>query len=173
MNPRLKTSKKWTSFPSEFQKQIDEVFQQAFKEQLKNSKLIVEGRIYPGEIMLRVGVRENGALRQANFEVSMDLDLKQKNTVDRLHNCIDGAASMMQEYFDSLAKDDEEGPDFPLTWQEYDFNKQKLFFQFSSENSDLEAQANALLGDDLEDSLVQEIEDDETDAPIPKKSTRH
>jgi hypothetical protein len=178
MNPRLKTSKKWTAFPTEYLKQIEEVFEQGFKEQLKNSKLVVEGRIYPGEILLRVGVRENKSIRQANFEVSMDLDLKKKNTVERLHDCIDGAASMMQEYFDSIGKEDEEPLDFPLVWQEYDFNNQKLYFQYSGTNTDLEAEANALLGETAEEALVREEAEDALDEldeedESGKKPTRH
>ena len=155
MNPRLKTSKKWTAFPKEYQDQIQTVFKETFQKHLQNAKLLVEGRIYPEEILLRVGVLEQGRLSQANFEVSMNYSTKTKDAVERIHDCIDAAASMMNDYFESNGE-----VEFPRTWQEFDFNKKPLFLQFSTVNSDLEAQADALLGQSFEE-MVQEDKDNE------------
>jgi hypothetical protein len=155
MNPRLKTSKKWTAFPKEYQDQIQTVFMETFEKYLKNSKLIVEGRIYTEEVLLRVGVLEQGRLSQANFEVSMNYSTKTKDAVERIHDCIDAAASMMNDYFESAGE-----VEFPRTWQEFEFNKKPLFLQFSTVNSDLEAQADALLGQTFEE-MVQEDKDNE------------
>ncbi|MEZ0391500.1 MAG: hypothetical protein ACAH59_04745 [Pseudobdellovibrionaceae bacterium] len=157
MNPRLKTSKKSTSFPKEFLAQIEEVFSENFKAHLKHSKLVVEGRIYTEEILLRVGIREKGRLSQANFEVSMNYSPKSKDALERIHDCVDALASMMNEYFTSA----EEEADFPRTWQEYEFNKQKLFLQFTTENSDLEAQADALLGKSFEEMVKEDQESED------------
>lgn len=154
MQPRLKTSKKWTAFPKEYVEQIQTVFHKNFSAQLTGKKLIIEGRIYPSEILLRVGISEKGHLRQANFEVSMDYGAKEKDAIERIHNCIDAAASMMMDYFEPKSEGEVE---FPRTWQEYPFQGKKLFLQFTTENSDLEAQANALLGEDT-DALVLEEE---------------
>src|SRR5437868_1933223 len=99
MQPRLKTSKKWTAFPKEYVDQIQTVFHENFSVQLTGNKLVIEGRIYPSEVMLRVGINEKGRLRQANFEVSMDYNANKKDAVERIHNCIDAAASMMTDYF--------------------------------------------------------------------------
>ncbi len=88
----------------------------------------------------------------------MNYSREKADAVDRIHNCIDAAASMMAEYYENDGE-----VDFPRTWQEYDFNKQKLFLQYSTENSDLEAQANALLGEASED-LVQEATEEDEDA---------
>jgi len=155
MQPRLKTSKKWTAFPKEYTEQIQTVFQENFSDLLGQNKLVIEGRIYPSEVLLRVGLAQPGRLSQANFEVSMDYNPNEKDAVDRIHNCIDAAASMMMDYFEN---DDE--ADLPRVWQEYPFQGKKLYLQFTTENTDLEAQANALLGED-EDSLVLEEEDNE------------
>jgi hypothetical protein len=127
MNPRLKTSKKWTAFPKEYLTQVEDVFHEGFKAQLKNAKLVVDGRIYPEEILLRVGVLEKGRLAQANFEVSMNYNHKQKDAVDRIHDCIDAAASMMADYFENDGE-----VEFPRTWHEYDFNNHKLYLQFTT-----------------------------------------
>jgi hypothetical protein len=82
----------------------------------------------------------------------MDYNPKEKDALERIHNCIDAAASMMADYFEL-----EEEAEFPRTWQEYPFQGKSVFLQFTTENSDLEAQANALLGEDS-DALVLEEE---------------
>jgi hypothetical protein len=156
MIPRLKNSKKWTAFPKEYLTQIEDVFTNTFKKQLKDSQLIVEGRIYTEEILLRVGIREKGRLAQSNFEVSMNYSQQKKDAVERIHDCVDAAASMMNDYFNS----NEEELDFPRTWQEFEFNKHPLYLQFSTENTDLESQADALLGQSFAD-MVQEDRDSE------------
>jgi hypothetical protein len=156
MNPRLKTSKKWTALPKEYLTQVEEAFRESFPTQLKSAQVVVEGRIYTEEILLRVGILEKGRLRQANFEVSMSFSPKKKDAVDRIHDSIDAAASMMSEYFE--LKEGEE-PDFPLIWKEYEFNGLPLFLQFSTVNSSLEAQADALLGEDAQALVIDEDED--------------
>lgn len=156
MIPRLKTSKKWTAFPEEYLHQIEEVFTSTFKRQLSQSQLIVEGRIYTEEILLRVGIREKGRLAQSNFEVSMSYSQKSQDAIDRIHDCIDAAASMMNDYFSS-----EKEADFPRQWQEFEFNQRPLFLQFSTENSDLEAQADALLGQSFEEMVQEDTESED------------
>lgn len=160
MQPRLKSSKKWTAFPKEYADQIQSVFKENFAKELAQSKLVVDGRIYPAEILLRVGFNDKGRLSQPNFEVSMNYTPSKKDAVERIHNCIDAAAAMMAEYFE---KDGE--IEFPLIWEEQPFQGQKVFLQYNTENSDLEAQANALLGDAGEEALVQG-EDAADEAPI-------
>lgn len=155
MNPRLTSSKKWTKFPKEYLSQIEQAFSDAFAAQLATGKLLIEGRIYPEEIMLRVGFLEKGRLQQANFEVSINYSQQDQDAVDRIYNCIDAAASMMGEYFAS-----EGDVDFPRSWKEYDFDGKMIFVQYSTENSDLEAEANKLLGLD-DNALVQEEQDSE------------
>lgn len=155
MNPRLKSSKKWTGFPKEYSEQIQAVFKENFAQYLDEGDLIIEGRIYQEEILLRVGYLEKGRLAQANFEVSMNYSQDQQDAVKRIHNCVDAAASMMMEY---LENDGE--VDFPYTWKEFPFQGGKIYLQFTTENTSLEEQANKLLGLD-EESLVHD--EDETD----------
>ena len=99
MNPRLKNSKKWTSFPKEYLNQIEQAFRENFAKQLGNSKVIVEGRIYTDEVLLRVGILEKGRLKQSNIEASMEYSREKANAVEKIHHCIDAAASMLAEYF--------------------------------------------------------------------------
>lgn len=158
MNPRLKSSKKWTAFPKEYSDQIQTVFRENFAQYLDQGDLIVEGRIYSEEVTLRVGYLEKGRLLQANFEVSMDYSQKDQDAVKRIHNCVDAAASMMLEY---LENDGE--VDFPYTWKEFPFQGKKIYLQYTTENTSLEEQANKLLG--LTDkTLLHETDESDEDA---------
>lgn len=163
MNPRLKTSKKWTAFPADFVDQITQVFKDEFKAHLTNTKVIVEGRIYPEEVLLRVGCLEMGRLKQNNFEISMDYSFEKQDAIERIHDCIDAAASMMTEFYNSP-----EEVEFPISWKKFDLDKQRsVYLQHSTVNTDLEAQADALLGVHKDD-LVKEEDDSDDD-----KSTVH
>lgn len=153
MKPRLKTSKKWTTFPTDYISQIEDVFKQAFGEKLRAFKMLIEGRIYTDEILLRVGLLEKGRLMQANFEVSMPYSRAKQDAQDRIHNCIDAAASMMNEWLESGGE-----VDFPRTWKEFEFEKNSLFVQYTTENTELEAQADALLGTEAPELLNEEEE---------------
>ena len=151
MNPRKKESKKWSAIPAELSKQIQTVFEENFKNHLVGKKLKVEGRIYPTEIMLRVGINVTGELRFQNFEVSVDHSPEKQNTIAQIHLAVDAIASLMMDYFA-----DEEAHEMPFTWQEYPFQSEKIWLQYTSENSDLEAQANKLLGLEDEASMLNE-----------------
>ncbi|AFY01736.1 hypothetical protein Bdt_2050 [Bdellovibrio bacteriovorus str. Tiberius] len=159
MIPRLKSSKKWTSFPKEYSDQIQAVFKENFAQYLDNAQLIIEGRIYQEEIVLRVGYLEEGRLAQANFEVSMSYSQEQQDAVSRIHNCVDAAASMMMEFLENEGE-----VDFPYTWKEVPFQGKKVYLKFSTENSDLEAEANKILGLSEEEMLHDTNEEEDEDA---------
>lgn len=172
MNPRLPTSKKWTAFPGDFIEQIKGAFQENFPKELAKCSLSVDGRIYSQEIVLRVGFSEAGSIRQNNFEVS--IDYKKDEAVDRIHDAIDIAASMMADYIEA------EGEiDFPKEWQEFEFENLKVFCRHSTVNTKLENEADRILGLS-DDSLVheEESEEDKTshadpDEPPKDKSKLH
>lgn len=156
MNPRKKESKKWSALPAELSSQIQTVFTENFKTQLEGKSLKVEGRIYPTEILMRVGINTKGELRYHNFEVSIDHDPAKQNTIQQIHVAVDAIASLMLEYFDNG-----EEHEMPYAWQEYPFEKQKIWLQFSSENAELETEADRLLGlDDNDESMLKETEED-------------
>lgn len=156
VQPRLKSSTKWTEFPKEYVDQVRTAFLENFAAQIGEGKLVIEGRIYPQEILLRVGLLEKGRIVQTNFEVSMDHSAANQDTVERIHNCIDAAASMMLEYFE------EDGEvDFPYSWKAFPFQSKTLYLQFSTENSELEAEADRLLGASMDDLVKEEIDNED------------
>lgn len=165
MIARLPTSKKWTNLPAELCEQIREVFAENFAQLAKGGSLIVEGRIYPEELVLRVGYIENGRLQQANFEVSMDFDSAKQNALEQIHLAIDCAASMMEEYCDG----EFDLEPFPREWSSVKVDKKVIFIQVSTTNTSLEAEADRLLGL-AEDQLVHEEDDldfPDDDEPLP------
>lgn len=153
MNPRKKESKKWSTLPPELAAQIKKVFDESFKSHLVGKTLKVEGRIYPSEVLMRVGINNKGELRYNNFEVSLDHSPEKQNTVQQIHVAVDAIASLMADYFEN-----EEEHEMPLVWAEYPFDNQKIWLQYSSVNPDLEAEANKLLGLD-EEALLNEEDD--------------
>lgn len=156
MHPRLKSSTKWTNLPQDVTSQIQKVFEQNFQKELGQSKIIVEGRLYPHEILLRVGYLEKGRLTQNNFEVSVDYHSENENSaLENIHLCVDVAASLLTEHFEA-----EGDLEIPTSWTEFPFEDKKVWLQFSTENTSLEKQANELLGE-WDDSLVQEALDAE------------
>ena len=173
MIARKKESKKWSPVPSELSKQIKTVFEESFSANLQGKSLKVEGRIYPTEILMRIGINSKGELRFQNFEVSIDHSSEKQDTVQKITVAVDAIASLMVDYFDN-----EEDHEMPLVWQQYPFENEKIWLQFSSTNSDLESEANKLLGvkeeatllvETLEELEALEIPDDEEiDTSKPK-----
>src|ERR1700677_1818331 len=101
MIPRLKSSVKWTDLPKELCAQIREVFEENFTAAAKNGRFVVSGRIYPHELCFRAGYLENGRLRQANFEVSLDFNAAKQNAFEQIQVCVDCAASMFEQYLEN------------------------------------------------------------------------
>ena len=154
MNPRKKESKKWSNLPPEFANQIKTVFEDNFSTFLTEKTILVQGRIYPSEILLRVGVHKKGELRFHNFEVSLDHSVILQNTIPQIHLAVDAIASVMIEFFET----EEEDYELPYLWKEIPFEKQKIWVQFTTENPDLETEANKLLG--IEETLLNEDEEE-------------
>ncbi len=149
MTPRLKSSRRWTRFPDEYMQMIRELFTKEFAAQLGPSKLFIEGRIYPNEIVMRVGYLENGKITQNNFDASVEYNAQKENVIEAIHATIDGLASLLVEHFASQ-------PELPRTWQPILFEKRQIFIQYNTENTELEAQADRLLKENHSPHLVNE-----------------
>lgn len=157
MEPRLKSSVKWTQLPPDITAQIRDLFKQNFQKELANAEIVVDGRIYKQEILLRVGYLEKGRLVQNNFEISMEYKLTQQDSaLNTLYICVDAAAALMADHFES------DGTlELPYSWAEYPFEGKKVWLQFSTTNTQLEKQANELLGEWNEGLVQGEVEEAE------------
>ncbi|WP_409477226.1 hypothetical protein [Pseudobdellovibrio sp. HCB154] len=163
MNPRYKVSQKWTAFPPEFSEQIRSVFVQNFEKQLgKTMSLSVDGRIYQKEITLRIGLHSKGELKHFNFEASVDLPPNPANDENKIFETIsvavDALASLVAEYFEN-----DQDIELPYTWTESTFEGKKVWVQHSTENPDLEAEANKLLGLADDDGVLKNADDEKSE----------
>lgn len=163
MNPRYKISQKWTAFPPEFSEQIRSVFVQNFEKQLgKTMSLSVDGRIYQKEITLRIGLHSKGELKHFNFEASVDLPPNATGNEAKIFESIavavDALASLIAEYFEN-----DQDIELPYTWTESTFEGKKVWIQHSTENPDLEAEANKLLGLADDEGVLKNADDEKSE----------
>lgn len=165
-SPRLVTSRQWTELPEVFLSKVSHVFRNQFKFEITKGEFLVDGRIYPEELIVRIGYLENGRLKQINFEASMDIHPASKSAnhldlgadtksdedteieaeskiMDLLYACIDALGSLLEEYFQL---GDEEDLDVPNQWRAYEIEGQTIYLQHSTINTKLEAEADRLLG---------------------------
>lgn len=165
MTPRLKTSIKWTPFPKEFTEQIIETFNDFFADyDLNGQSFRVEGQIYPEEVLLRVGLNHPKRLRQDNLEASMGYNPLDEKALEEIHHMVD----FLGHTWEDLLEDEDDAKEFSQEWTACDWNKKKIFFKYSSLNTDLEAEADKLL-DQFEKRLV--YEDTAEDTPIEESVT--
>lgn len=174
MQPRLTSSTKWTLFPKEYLEQIKSVLDESYKDYLSKGEFIVEGKIYREELLLRIGFLEKGRLRQINFEASIEYTFEKDNVIDSINQCFDCCSSMLGEYLERTMSTETTTPNslfesenievnledqmnLPYTWTLINFNEREIHIQFSTVNSFLENQANALLGDSSEFMVVEDV----------------
>ncbi|MGE3684563.1 MAG: hypothetical protein AB7G93_22830 [Bdellovibrionales bacterium] len=156
MQPRLSSSRKWTSVPEELIQQIQSVFRENFQQHVQGGTVEAQGRIYPGEILIQVGYRAKDALKQNNFEISIAYKRDKDNVLKLLHLAVDAAGSLFELFFNT-----ENDHDFPRIWDELDFEGRKIHVQYTTENTPLEAEADRLLGKDTVEALTRGDWDEE------------
>ena len=133
-----------TRFPSEFESQIASSLKDQFEARLKKPKFFVEGLFEHQQVTLKLGYLEEGRLKQNNFWVRFRFDASQENAKDQIHQALDFLGSLISEFIDS-----DERLEIPRTWKPV---KSPLFggeVLYSTENSDLEAAADAFLKESL------------------------
>ncbi len=145
MQPRLSTSKSWTGLPPEFSQKASQVFAQNFRDESEAGEFLVQGRIYADEILLQIGYLQKGRLKQTNFEVSVDHSPNEK-AMDKLFFAIDVLGAVFESHFEHLREDDGEEIEYPLRWEEHEFDGHPVFLRYSTANTALEAEADRLLG---------------------------
>jgi hypothetical protein len=162
MEPRLKTSTKWTPFPSELNENAALVLMERFSEDydLDGSHFVVDGRIYSQEIVGRFGLYSKNSLKQQNFEISFEYDSSKEKALDLIHQSMDVVEHLWQELFE----DDLDDSELLKTWQTLPYEKKMYFFRYSTLNTKLEEEADKLLSQ-FDKKLVH-IDDEESDHEI-------
>ncbi len=155
MEPRLKYSSQWTAVPSELISQIQDLFVQNFTDSASEGQFYVSGRIYLNEVLIQVGYRKHNEIKQNNFEISIEYNRNKDNMMQMIHLGVDCAASLMEQFFSDPEVQ------FPPQWEMYHFQNRDIYLQLTKTNTDLEEQANALLGLDEDPGLLKGQDDEE------------
>ncbi|MCO5141749.1 MAG: hypothetical protein M9962_01510 [Oligoflexia bacterium] len=165
--PRKKVSKKGNDLPKEFLRNIEKLFVDQFKQQLKQSEVIGGGQIYPEEIQFCLSICNLKSLAGASIYVSSDIEkehIENPETVtDILKSMVDVVASWMSQTFekgsglDALLKEIQAQGS---SWQSFSWEKKTMYIRFDKTNMALEKAADDFLvkqGFDL-DELDEEDE---------------
>jgi hypothetical protein len=133
---------KFQPIPKDFLKLVQDTFTEKYADFLKDKTLIVDGAIFPEEIVLIVGFKnKNEKIRQQNFECSMDYHNDEYNGVlEKIHLSIDALDAMVAEYVE--ANGDLE---MPTQWTDFDFEDKKVYLKSSTNNIELEKMADEFL----------------------------
>ena len=123
---------------------------------LDQAELFVDGWIYPEEVILQVGFLPEGKIAQSNFEASIDYSSKQIDAFDKIHHCLDGIGALIEEFRQNP------NSEFPREWKKVVLNRQDIFVRYTTHNTNLEAEADRLLGIDQPGLYNSEEEEDET-----------
>lgn len=179
--PRIKSSlnHKPQNVPPELLKMVSEAFREKYDLFLKTRELSTEGSVYPEEIILLIGFRNKGSIRQFNFECSLNYDVESLDEpiLEKIHKAIDALDSMMSEYVQNFKEldpeadtvDDENEVVFPRDWTPFDFEKTKIFLKSSTTNTDIERLTEAFLKENdicLEPALEDSQERENTNLPL-------
>jgi hypothetical protein len=133
---------KFQPIPKDFLKLVQDTFQEKYTDYLKDKTLIIDGAIFPEEIVIIVGFKnKNDKIRQQNFECSMDYTNDEYNDVlEKIHLSIDALDAMVAEYVE--ANGDIE---MPTQWTDFDFEDKKVYLKSSTDNIELEKMADEFL----------------------------
>ncbi len=159
MDPRRSSSVKWAPLPAEYCKLALEVFESQFAKRLDGAQLLIEGRIYREELIVRLGFLRPTSIRQINFEASVDFDLNKENAFELLNFLMDPLASWLESFLETKEIE------FPPLWKKLRFKNRDVYMQYSTVNSKLEAEADRLLGSEHgllnadEDNISEESEE--------------
>lgn len=148
MDPRNSGSSKhkYQPVPKDFLKLVQETFQEKYAEFLADKTLIVDGAIYPDELILAIGLRnKDEKVRQVNFESSLDYRVdyeadENHGVLEKIHLSIDALDAMFAEYVEA-------GGDLemPTLWTAFEFEDTKIYLKSSKDNMELDKMADEFL----------------------------
>ncbi len=155
IQPRLISSIKWSLLPVDLQSHIREAFELEYKTSLPTVKWHISGRIYPEEVVLHIGYGHSNDLKQNHFYVSTQIKSDQKTT-EIIYSLVDILHSILSENLTS-----NHPIELPRQWKKLTSPpcQFEVYFYYSTENFDLENQADLLLGQDDTSSLVTDTEE--------------
>lgn len=158
--------KKYSRLPEDFTQLLKKSVEENIEVLGKMSpspSLNIRGRVYPNEVILELELSETDRILRHNFRGSMDYNSEEQDTLDRLDDLANALASMMEQFLEfEINKEDElELMDLPLDYKEFPYDGRKVYLMYHTENTDLDAQADALLGAEFTEEGQKELEDND------------
>lgn len=163
MLPRIEDSKdkKFTKIPKDlgdiFKSILADKFKEKYAAKMQNMDIFVEGRIYPEEVILMLGLGEKKSIARKNFCCSINHSVENKNTFEQLKVALDALDPMLEQAIEA-----DFDIELPLQWHEFDYEEQKVYMQFNTFNFQLEDQAADFLreqGIEIEDFEIKAEEE--------------
>jgi hypothetical protein len=149
---RKRQTKKPTSLPKEFLRNVSTLFDRQFKGKLDGATFLVYGDLYPGESVLCISLAHPKTLRAASLHLSVDPPAKAAEqpelVTDQLKSMVDIAASWFAQCFESGAGLDcvlEAMADMDPAWQELAWEGKAVFVKLDRTNYTLEKAADDFL----------------------------
>lgn len=155
IEPKNQHNSAFTKLPEELLETISEVFSEHFEEQAKIGKFMTFGQVHQSELVLRVGYLENATIKQVNFDTSNEASGSEAQIIASLEEMVGATKELFLDYFKNKNFENFSYHWNPLT----DSQKSgQVYYKIDMTNTELESQADALLGDgfdaDDESSLI-------------------
>jgi len=147
IEPKNTNNLAFTKLPEELLETITEVFCENFEEQAKNGKFLCFGQVHQSELVLRVGYIENGSIGQINFDTSNVASGSEAQIIASLEEMVFATKELFLDYFKNKNLESFSYHWNPLTTSE---KTGQVFYKMDSTNTELEREANALLGENFE-----------------------
>jgi len=155
IEPKNKNNSAFTKLPLELLETISEVFNENFEEQARSGEFVTFGQVHQSELILRVGYLEKGTIKQVNFDTSNVASGSEAQIIASLEEMVFATKELFLDYFKNSNLENFSYHWNPLTASE---KSGQVYYKLDMTNTELEKQANALLGDDFdadnEDSLI-------------------
>jgi hypothetical protein len=145
IQPKDERNKAFTAFPAELLEAIKDSFSEDFKSASNEGSFISFGQIHPTEIILRVGYIKDGEISQVNFDCSTESSGSEASVIKSIEELVFTAKELFVDFFKNGKLEH-----FSYHWNPFG-SSSKVYYKLDRTNTDLEAQANALLGETLQD----------------------
>lgn len=140
----------FSKLPKDITEAIAEILTETFQSQSEKGTFKAQGHVYASEIVLRAGYLESGRISQINFDLSIKTSPQSQQAVKDLDELTAVAKELFVSYFKS-----ENLEDFSYTWKPYPTTSAKpIHYKYDGTNTNLENEADKLLGENQNESLV-------------------
>ncbi len=151
ITPKNKRNTAYTPLPTELLTAIKNNFKEDFEKHGNKGSFFTFGRVYQGEIILRIGYVKKNSLMQINFDTSIQTINSKLSVIESLESLVFSTKELFIDYFKNNNLEH-----FSYHWNLIN-EKSNVFYKFHSTNTELELQANILLGEEKTPSSKENL----------------